>query len=235
MANPKISIIIPSYRPVVEVAELELECLRSIRQHTQNDYELVYVRNEEYNPLIDCPVLAARNVRFVDMGEPVGYARAVNIGVAVSSGDYLFIVNNDIKILTPGWDQEMLDMYESKRASVTRFGLLSPEDRPGWLGVNLDSSWWSCVLISRAVWDKVGPLDDKLLNYRFHDQDWSIRCRKAGYHVARYGGVRVAHKESSTYKHMKVEEGPEREEMVRRYGVAHFFEWIQRERAAGNI
>jgi GT2 family glycosyltransferase len=218
------SVIVPSYCPVPEVAVLARRAVAQLLGNTVDPYELIVVEQGE-------PVLAGLTedaramtwLAYKHYPEPMGFARAANKGVSMASGDYLFIVNNDV--LVPwAWDSQLLKEY----VSCPKCGILSPTDvvvpEPV---VYRDVSWWGCVLVSRAVWDELGPLDEEKLNYRFNDQDWNIRCRQAGYEVCRYGGVRVEHFESSTYRHMNVDESPERAEMVRRYGVAHFHEWVQ--------
>lgn len=209
------SIIIPTYCPVPEVQTLLQTCLRSIRENTVLPYQLVVV--EQGPQCID--LSESLPFRYLHLPEPVGYARAVNIGTDMAVGDHMFIVNNDITVPF-GWDKFLLQIYNEDHM----MGLLSPVDKPGLIGI-FEESWWSCVLVSTAVWTAVGPLDDRDLNYRLHDQDWSIRCTKAGYKVRRFAGVQVQHQESSTYRHMQIDETSERAVMRRRHGFEHFYQW----------
>lgn len=223
------SIILPTYCPAQEVESALHEFMDTLAMSTTLPAELVVV--EQGKRLVEKDLLLYKSTgaivhsQYRYYPDPIGYARAVNIGASLAVGDYLFIVNNDLK-LPYGWDAKLLTAYRS----VPDMGLLSPLEhtRGGYNGIILNESWWSCVLISRKVWETVGPLDDEKLNYRFHDQDWSIRCKRKGFQVARLGSLRVHHIDSTTYKHMPVkrEEGEERAEMIRRYGYAHFFEWF---------
>ena len=81
--------------------------------------------------------------------------------------------------------------------------------------------------MDRATFTRVGYLDE-LINYRFHDQDYSIRVKKAGLPVRRTGKVVVQHENSATYKKMNRNEDPaEAEIMMERHGAKTFGDWIK--------
>ena len=46
--------------------------------------------------------------RIVELPRPVGFARAVNDGIAISSGDWVALVNDDV-VLEAGWSRRLLD------------------------------------------------------------------------------------------------------------------------------
>src|SRR5262249_54585573 len=89
-----------------------------------------------------------------------------------------------------------------------------------------EESWYSFWMIRERVVNIVGLFDTRLA-YRFHDQDYSIRLKKAGFKVLRTSAVRVQHDEASTYRKMNLSEveAKERETMINRYGVEHFRDW----------
>lgn len=217
------SIIIPVYIPHVEVLDKLKMCVASIMAHTADPFELVVVEQGErlWQALI--PVQPQAHVH---LQKPVGFAKAVNIGVHCSTGDFLFIVNSDI-IVPQAWDIKLRAVYAGMGSAA---GVLCPTDQHFTEEdkIGFDVGWWSCVLISRRVWDDVGPLDEKNLPMRFHDQDWNIRCRQHGLAVARYYGVQVQHDEGSTYRHVKYDDADlaERQIMRERYGHEHFCQWV---------
>jgi len=231
------SIIIPTYAPVEDVDRKLKTCLQVILAYTDMaDKELVIVEQGR--------VVAGNLIQSLKTGrdypltyrhskEPLGFARAVNLGVGLASGDHFLIVNNDIEV-SPGWADRLVDKYDS----VPNAGLLSPactSPRDRCEMIEEPTSWWSCVCISRKVWEDVGKLDDEKLNFRLHDQDWSIRCFDKGYVVGRYRNVTVVHHDCTTYKHMVVDETPERAEMVRRYGVEHFADYVEKAKEPSSI
>lgn len=223
----KTSIILPTYCPTPEVEEYLKNCLEALAAHSTSECEVVVVENGSESPLLHSRMCDT----FVRTRQPLGYAKAVNIGVKLARAEYLLIVNNDL-FVEQNWDTELCEAYERLPGGGGVLGavethLTSPGVKEFWM----DASWWSCVCIRRDVWDKVGPLDDGPLNYRLHDQDWSIRAKLAGYDVARWTGARVRHVNSATYKHMETHhiETSERAEMRRRHGHEHFVDWLREE------
>lgn len=149
---------------------------------------------------------------------PMGYARAVNLGLALATGDILIIANNDL-ILPHGWLDGMLQDYQE--------GTLAPQDMSVDPIIYEDAHWFSLVMMGRDTFTKVGYLDE-LINYRFHDQDYSIRVKKAGLPVRRTGKVVVQHVNSATYKKMNRNEDPaEAEIMMQRHGAKLFSDWVK--------
>lgn len=194
-------------------------CLSKLEECTERDlYELIIIDNGS-NYGID--LMKEKADIYIRKDTPMGYARAVNLGMAIANCDYLLILNNDL-FVSPNWLPQMIADYES-----TVGGIMSPMDIESTTGIFYDQHWFSLILMSRKVFTDVGYLDEKI-NYRFHDQDYSIRVKKAGYEVMRTGNVRIDHINSATYGKMGRNEDPaERQIMIGRYGVAHFNDWIK--------
>ena len=220
-----ISIIIPTYCPVPEVDEKLKTCIRRIMECTDlKDVELIVVEQGRQVAFELCRDLRSRvNLIYWSTDDPLGFSGAVNKGVALSSGEHLLIVNNDIEV-SPHWAEKIVGAYKR----IPNAGLLFPartDPKDCCEMVEAPWSWWSCVCISRRVWDDVGPLDEEKLKFRLHDQDWSMRAFDKGYVVGCYRGTTVTHDEMSTYKHMNVDEVPERAAMIERWGFEHFCDY----------
>lgn len=217
---PSVSLIVPSYCPDLEVEDRANAFIASLRATTPKSlYQLVVVeqgpRNVFMKTFLEIDQYAYKPL-------PIGYARAVNLGIALADCDLLVVANNDL-ILPENWLPQLIHDY-----SEFGPGILSPMNYPGaGPGVKHDNSWYSLWITDRQTWRTVGYFDE-LLNYRMHDQDMSVRMKKAGFGVMRTGNVVVEHFESSTYRKMNVseQEQKEREIMVARHGYAHFHEWL---------
>src|ERR1700721_1883371 len=220
------SIILPTYCSAPDVEPKLRRCLKLLAAHTNwTDKELIVVEQGElaaakWLGTFQYQFNAAKvKIKYIHEAQPIGFAKAVNTGVEASSGDYLLIVNNDIDV-SHNWADRLIKAYEHQ----PKAGLLFPactDPKDAIETIEYPHSWWSCVCIARRVWDDVGKLDAEKLNYRMHDQDWSIRAFNKGYIVGCYRGVTVVHDDSSTYRHMTVNEVPERSEMIRRWGFEH--------------
>ncbi len=136
-----------------------------------------------------------------------GFAAGNNQGMEIARGDYILLLNNDV-VVTPGWLERMISCCE-KRPEIGIVGprsnyvsgpqLLEPVD------YNLDSleglNRFSkkvttinakkstqllrvvgfCMLIKRAVINKIGGMDHRYGRGNFEDDDFSIRAALAGF------------------------------------------------------
>lgn len=215
---PKVSLILPTYSPDNEVSEYVKRFLDTLKANTPRElYQFVVVENGS-NTL----ALASLADIYIQKEYPLGYARAVNLGIALADNDLLVVANNDLT-LPAGWLETMIEEYQKHGP-----GLLAPVDFSPTQELYLDSHWYSLWITDRHTWNAVGYFDE-MLNYRFHDQDYSIKLKQAGFNVMRTGKVQVGHVNMATYKKMKVEreESMERELMRKRHGALLFDDWLK--------
>jgi GT2 family glycosyltransferase len=89
MSSPRLSIVIPAWNQL----DYTLACVSSLRDHTDVSYQLIIVDNGSE------PETAAAARRMADdfVGNPenLGFAVAMNQGLAIARGDYVAFVNND--------------------------------------------------------------------------------------------------------------------------------------------
>ncbi len=121
-ARPSLSYVVPT----IGVSEHLAKCLASIHRDSErldSPSELVIVwqapvAEDTKGPaaLRDlCRRLAAARpgaidgpLRIVELPRPAGFARAVNDGIAISSGKWLALVNDDV-VLKAGWSRRLLE------------------------------------------------------------------------------------------------------------------------------
>ena len=133
---------------------------------------------------------------------PFVYARNVNLGITACSGD-LLIMNDDCQFIQP----ETLYTLQSLFVTHPHVGILSPNVEgvangvwcPG-AAVQETKHYLSfvCVLIRRALIDKIGLLDEKFTFYGGEDVDYCRRAQRAGFTLAVTSLVTVAHKHASS-------------------------------------
>jgi O-antigen biosynthesis protein len=117
------------------------------------------------------------------------------------------VCNNDVE-LEPH-TAELLDEVSARlnrEAIVTGVGVRSMEEvRHRWPADLLDSARphpdFSCFLITRKVWDRVGPFDEKFHRAFGEDNDYHVRCRQAGVEAISVD-VPFLHYGSATLKNM---------------------------------
>lgn len=92
---PKVSVIIPSFRPGAYV----IECLDSIINQTlrRDDYEVIIVLNGEKEPYLSMlknKTACHNNIKVIYTSEP-GVSNARNIGLDIARGEYIAFLDDD--------------------------------------------------------------------------------------------------------------------------------------------
>ena len=227
-AFPKVSVVVLTYNNL----EFTKACLHSLEAHSwYPDWELVIVDNASSDGTADhLRAYAAANprVRLILNEENLGFAAGNNCGLRAASGDYLIVLNNDTYV-TRGW---MLDLVRHFRRSPD-LGLLGPATNN--IGneakieihytdmVEMASAAYAytsmrsgetlavavaaffCVAMPRAVYEKVGDLDERFGLGFFEDDDYCQRVMQAGYRIAVAEDVFVHHHLSASFDQLEPE------------------------------
>jgi GT2 family glycosyltransferase len=216
-----VSIILPNYTIDAQVEAYLEQCLDALERTTDmSRVQFIVIDNGSPNESARLKALADIYIR---KDYPMGYARAVNAGFALADCEWIVVLNNDL-FLQDGWLDKMIEVYNE-----TPGGVLAPYDYPMSPGpVAFDTHWYSLILMRRSVQREVGYFDESM-NFRFHDQDYSIRVKQAGFEVMRTPNVVVAHINSATYSKMPQRSGESAEmaRMVKKWGATMFEDWVR--------
>jgi GT2 family glycosyltransferase/glycosyltransferase involved in cell wall biosynthesis len=151
-----------------------------------------------------------------------GFGPAVNQGLAVATGDYLVVLNNDT-IVGPGWTRGMRRHFEvdaglglicpitnniGNEAQVALPGRTPNEvfasarrhsfQRSG-RRLALPNVAFFCVMMPRRVYESVGPMDEQFVPGFFEDDDYCLRVRDKGWTIACAEDVFVYHELSASF------------------------------------
>jgi GT2 family glycosyltransferase len=143
--------------------------------------------------------------RVVRLGSNLGFATAVNQGIASAKSDWVAILNNDVT-LAPDWLAQLIESAESRGASFGSGKILNAGN-PRLIDGTFDeisrgACAWRCgagkpdshlwntarwvrfvpmtaALFRRDLFAEVGPLDEDFVSY-LEDIDFGLRCALAG-------------------------------------------------------
>ncbi len=146
-------------------------------------------------------------VEIIANQENRGFAAGNNQGIAAARGDYILLMNNDI-VVTPDWLERMISCaekspqigmvgpmsnYASGRQIVENvpYNLETLEGLERFAG-DFSRQWAAerqrstqvvgfCMLIKRAVINRIGGLDERYGLGNFEDDDFSLRATLAGF------------------------------------------------------
>lgn len=203
-----------------------VKCLPSIvaTEYPRSRLEIIVVDNAS-----DDDLASIRNifpeVKLIPLTKNVGYAKAANIGVENSKGEYIALLNNDV-IVAPDWLKRLvsvLERDENVAAVCPRKRSLSMEQILDGCGgaFNVLGQGWdrgesevdvgqfaesdevthpsgAIFLTRRKVIDEIGFFLNPDFFMLLEDVDFGLRCWKAGYKVVYTPDCVVRHARSPT-------------------------------------
>jgi GT2 family glycosyltransferase len=187
-------------------------------------------------------------VTVVELGCNHGYTRAVNRGVGAGEGEYVVLLNNDVR-LRPDFLERLVAPLEDdpEVGSVAAVMLMPGEETIDSVGVTADATLAGYARLQgrpvadarlpapvltgpegtagayrRSAWEQVGGLDEKIVAYT-EILDLALRLHAAGWSTSSAQDARGMHLGSSTYGKRSAGQrrlaGFSRGYLLRRYGV----------------
>ena len=194
-----VSVIIPNWNGA---GRLE-RTLSSLARQTLPPAEVIVVDNGSTDA--SAAAAEALGARLIRLNSNLGFAAAVNRGLAASESTWVAIVNNDV-VLSDNWLQQLLTAAQATAAPFA-CGCLLALNSPGQIDGCYDLlarsacacrvghgrndaarystperiHWapFTAALFERALFTRLGPLDERFESY-LEDVDFGLRCALAG-------------------------------------------------------
>jgi GT2 family glycosyltransferase len=228
-ARPRVSVVVPS-RDSLALIRRVLDGLLNATDY--REIEVFVIDNGTTDPEVAALYadLAAREPRFrfhIER-EPFNFSRAINRGVAMTSGELVLLLNNDVEVLDPGWLTEMVVEFERDDVGVVGVKLLYPDRKLQHAGViaglGRHAGHWfigqgadfagpmgrlaarqslsvvtaACMLVSRRCLEAVGPFDERIFPIAYNDVDFCLRAIAKGFRVVWTPFATLVHHESAS-------------------------------------
>jgi GT2 family glycosyltransferase len=107
MSRPRSSVVIPN----VNGERFLSDCLTALRAQTDNDFEVILVDNGSTDGSLTLVRESFPEVRVIELGDNFGFAKAMNVGIEATAGDYVALLNNDTRVARE-WLAELVDCLE---------------------------------------------------------------------------------------------------------------------------
>ncbi|SIQ21785.1 glycosyltransferase [Aeromonas veronii] len=230
--QPKVSIIVLTYNNL----DLTKACLHSIEKHSHySNIELILVDNASSDGTPEFLISYAEGKEHVVLclnDTNLGFSAGNNVGLKAATGEYIVILNNDTYV-TEGW---IHGLVRGLRRNPS-LGLVGPVTNnignEAKININYSdmeqmaiaareytrthagevypvrAAAFFCVMFSRIVYEKVGPMEERFGVGFFEDDDYCNRVREAGYDVAVIEDVFVHHHLSASFNKLKAEKKQE--------------------------
>lgn len=208
--KPYISAIIVNYKS----AEHAVDCIYSLLKQQKVKLQIIVVDNASNDGSVERFVsLFPTEILLIKSEANLGFGKANNLGAESARGDYLLIINPDLKLLAP----DDLANLVSKLDEVPNAGVIGPqiiEPRRNRVvkpklqyirqsdlkatselsGLPGEIAWilGACMLFPAHVYRSIGGFDETFFLYG-EDADICLRLRRTGYTIAWTDKIKVEH------------------------------------------
>jgi GT2 family glycosyltransferase len=179
------------------------------------------------------------------------YSAINNYGVSLATGSYLVLLNNDIKIITRDWLEELLGHCQQKEVAVAGCKLFYPDGTIQHAGIgvglggiannmftgmdgryhgyqhraNLQMDYSAvtaaCMMVKKRIFEEVGGLTEELA-VAYNDVDLCLKVQRAGYRVVYTPYAQAYHYESKT---RGKEDSPEKQKRLQKESAYMLQNW----------
>ncbi|MFI5350370.1 MAG: glycosyltransferase family 2 protein [Elusimicrobiota bacterium] len=217
------TIVIPCWNGLADTRR----CLDAVVESTSEPFEVVVIDNGSTDGTArHVRSRRDRRIRVISHETNLGFARAVNRGLAEARGPYAVWLNNDC-FVTPGWLGRLQDALErapwigavgpmaataAEACGVQVAAVKAPERArlrryaAAWSLRHEGRAVWThrlvgfCVLHRTRLLREIGFLDERFGLGCFEDFDWCLRARQAGYELYVAEDVLVVHRGRASFR-----------------------------------
>jgi len=150
LSNPlTVSSIPQSDRPTVSAVivvwnakKYVIECLESLREHCRSAcVEVIVVDNASTDGTPEVIAEMFPEFRLIRNSENLGFAKANNIGIAECSGEYVCLVNSDVKFTSDCFSPMLRFLSENPGVGMVGPKMLAPDGRVGRSTLRFPTVW----------------------------------------------------------------------------------------------
>lgn len=206
--------------------QVTCDFLESLKKVSYKNLEVIVVDNASKEDPTEAITSTYPEVRLIRSEKNLGFTGGNNLGIKVSHGDFIFIVNNDTEV-TDNIFEKLLEPFQRD----TSIGMASPKiyyyhhpnviQYAGFTPINpftgrnravgnreIDNgqhnrsgytsyAHGAAMMVSREVIEKVGMFPEVFFIY-YEELDWSSQVTRAGYNIYYQAEGSLYHKESIT-------------------------------------
>lgn len=213
----KFDIILPTWGK----DELGAKCFDSIFAQWELDFRVIVIANPKRGEeTFDVSLANPDRVLYIHPPGNIGYTKAINAGLALSTAPYVVLMNSDTEVKTDGWLEKLAEVFDKPFEhgmnpapyKIAAVGPATDRREQGWAGTLekgkgpqicsptmthsgiLDVKlWFWCIMLKREAILDIGYLDERFSPGGGDDDDWLIRAYSRGWKAAIQTDVLVSH------------------------------------------
>lgn len=227
--NGLVSIVILTFNEL----KYTRECVESIRKHTPEPHEIIFVDNGSADGTAKWLQKIVRenpNYRMIRNKKNLGFSAGCNQGIEAASGEYILLLNNDV-VVTEKWLSGMLECLHSD----PDIGIVGPMTNNISGSQKVDADYRTmqqmheyaggfrqrnrhrriplrrivgfCMLFRQALVEKIGLFDEDFGSGNFEDDDFCLRAELLGCRNIVAGDVFIHHYGSRSFIGNRIDYG----------------------------
>lgn len=195
METPRYSIIMPVLLRTPEHKTVVEDTINSIKEFSRN-YEFIIV--DDGSPLFTGFLKSAATTYVRHNSNNWGIASSWNDGLRLARGQYLVVINDDIRV-EKGWLKRLSDVLDA--------GHVVSAPINGWQEGMEFYKWFPgyCFMFRQSLLSRVGYFDERFNPANCEDVDYWFRVMKEGGTLGRAFDLRIYHKEGDVLHYMGYE------------------------------
>jgi GT2 family glycosyltransferase/glycosyltransferase involved in cell wall biosynthesis len=247
--DSKVSVVVVTFNNI----DLTRACLASLEANSDyENLEIIVVDNASSDgspEFLKTWASQGANRRLILNDDNRGFAAANNQGLAVATGEYLAMLNNDT-FVTPGWirtlvnhlkrdhgigligpvtgnigNEAKIDIHYSNMTEMISEARAYTRRHVGGT-YPLRTAAFFCVMLRKQTFDRVGPLDEIFGRGFFEDDDYCRRIEKIGLRIVCADDVFIHHHLSASFNKLKQKDREKLFEENKKLYEAKWGEWI---------
>jgi glycosyltransferase involved in cell wall biosynthesis len=187
---PVLSVVIPVWSRTPELAAMARRTVDRVWEVAGVPTEVIVVDNGSPHAV----TLAAAVYAYP---ENKGVSTAWNAGIRLARAPMLAVLNSDCMV-DPGWDEALVEAASDGRRVA--FPYTDHGDGDGYVTPDQGGTAGWCFVLSRALYDEVGPFDEWFSPAYGEDTDYWHRAWELGVELSPVPAARVTHARRTTAK-----------------------------------
>jgi len=211
----EVSVVIPNFHQ----REVLKRCLRALRAQTFDRFEVILVDNGSRDDSVSAARDIVPDIQVIEISQPLGFSKAVNLGIKRAQGRYVAVLNNDTEP-EPEWLGALVAVLEERDEVGVVASLVLRSDDPQIVDSFGDGLSMACfpfqnengtmvdaglceprevfgapataAVYRKQLLDDVGGFDEDFETY-LEDLDLSLRAQLRGWRCLAIPQARVMH------------------------------------------
>lgn len=192
---PILSVVIPGYNNSELSSQVLQDVLRTA-DYQRHEFELIFVDDGSYD---DTPAVVRAfgdQVIYLRHDQNRGVAPAWNTGVRACTGDFVVILNNDVRITDDRWMSKLVNAVAGRKA-IAGPELVTYNAATEYNGRNQPYLNGWCYVFPRRIFDEIGLFEEAFAPASFEDVEFCTRAAAYGYELVEVP-LRMQHAYSQT-------------------------------------